>query len=431
MQERQKVLSWHVELTKPDSVAYLGSDNKGNIARSVLEKTVKGKKKFFTYYGVNLPYPIQRELSGMLAGLKLVNLPEPQAINADVVMIDHLDQWPYVSHNRVVFSMVDLEGVGVKAKPVQVTKDEDFIWVWPPNAMPDRPFEVKTRNCVEDDIIQHNLLHNLNLGLPQLPACAAHGQTASVISAGPSLINYMDTIGKETQKPDTKVACVKHSHDLLLDAGVVPWACMLLDPRDHVKDFIENPHPEVKYFVSSTCAPTTLDRLVGRGANVWLYHALVGAGEQSLVAMHNSAIRTERKKIAGMLKKQGSDLPAMEPFEMVDHLVVGGTTAASRGISVLHLLGFRRFRLFGFDSCFWEQPDMTKRKDDGQPCYHKLNLAGKDWFTDAELVAQVQDFKAILPAHPDCTFEPMGDGMVPALVRSMGRRNWQLEEVFG
>ena len=54
-------------------------------------------------------------------------------------------------------------------------------------------------------------------------------------------------------------------------------------------------------------------------------------------------------------------------------MVSGGTTAASRGISVMHMLGFRKFALYGYDSCFWEKPDMSKQKDDGQQAYHSLS----------------------------------------------------------
>ena len=65
----------------------------------------------------------------------------------------------------------------------------------------------------------------------------------------------LDKIKKEMQAKGTKVVCVKHSHNTLIDNGVVPWACTILDPRPFNenphgyvrKELLSNPHKDVMY----------------------------------------------------------------------------------------------------------------------------------------------------------------------------------------
>lgn len=231
---------------------------------------------------------------------------------------------------------------------------------------------VKTKNCVPDELIQENIQFALDSGLPKVEMCRAHTERAIVVSAGPSVKTYLD----EIRKTKGRVICVKHAHDMLIENGIIPWACVLLDPRDHVQDFIENPHPDVLYIVASMCHRTTLERLLERKAKVLLYHAMVGAGENKLV-------------------KEG-------------FFIGGGSCAATRGISVLHVMGFRKFVLYGYDSCYPEKPEGPR--DD----YQKVEVIGRKFWTDMELVAQAQDFEKLLQqGFVDLTVK--GDGMISHL----------------
>ena len=193
---------------------------------------------------------------------------------------------------------------------------------------------------------------------------------------------HLDRVKTWLSDSGARVFCVKHSHDKLLAEGLVPYGCLLLDPRSHVQDFIENPHPEVKYFTSSMVHPTTIDRLIEKKANFWVYHALVGAGEREL------------------LKKHGKHM-----------LCGGGSTAATRGMSVLHALGFRRFTCIAFDSCYWERPDLETKLPDGNPLYYKVNINGREFYSDGQLLAQAQDFDRLLRDAHFYDINVVGDGV--------------------
>lgn len=426
MRQGQKGVEWLAEHHAPESFVCDAPDAKGSIAKMVCESVAK-KRRIFRYYGRDLSHEVIKELSAKYPGL-LIEGYTGTPPNADMAYCEDEESRHRVWHNTVVLSF--FEPQPPNAKSACRFPGEPGLYVTPASMLPSKSFQVKTRNCVEDKDIKDNVHYSLSLGLPMIPKFAIHGENAVVCSAGPSIVNHLPEIREWNNTPGSRVLCVKHSHDLFLDAGIVPWACALLDPRAHVKDFIDRPHPDVKYFVSSTCHPSTYDRLLSRGANIWMYHALVGAGEEDLVRMHLAATRRERAKTTEKLQEYGVSLDLNQPFESVDMMVAGGTTAASRGISLLHMMGFRRFTLYGFDSCYWESKDLKETNKEGQPKYHYLSFGGKPLYTDAELVAQVQDFKHLQSAMQDVTFDVRGDGAVPRVMRAGWRGSPQLSDVF-
>lgn len=251
---------------------------------------------------------------------------------------------------------------------------------------------VKTKNCVPDKNIAANIHYFSSLVEKYVVECEPHNGTIVFCSGGPSLKGHLDEIKKLSRKKDHYVVCVKHAHDELIDYGIVPFACVLLDPRGHVVDFVENPHKKVTYLVASMVHPTTIDRLIEAEAKVFGYHAHVGAGEVDIVRD-----RLGEKHI----------------------LLGGGCSTAMRGISVLHTIGFKNFKLFGYDLCYGqdEDIDMNKKAKDGQDYYMEVEVHGKKFITDAEKVAQAQDFAKIMKEKA-ISLEVYGDGMVPHIWRN-------------
>lgn len=263
----------------------------------------------------------------------------------------------------------------------------------------EKKFKVISKNCVPDESIQENVKNAVSKNFRLVEECQSHSREAVMVSGGASLPDYIEII-REKQKAGGKIVCVKHSHDILIANGIVPWACILLDPRGHVKDFIENPHPDVLYFAASMVHPTTLNRLAEHKAKVWIYHAAVGAGEIGLVK-------------AGFF-------------------IGGGTSSASRGIALLEVLGFRRFSLFAYDCCYWSEPNWDEKKEDGQAKYLAVDVNGRRFWTDGERMAEVQDFEKLFKEKRHLSFEAYGSGIVPWIKRQMDKHvRVHFEELFG
>ena len=425
------IANWVIEGTGPKSVACFIPDPDGSLCDAIIKAGTK-RQRFFRYIGLNVSRETIVKCAKEHPAVLVTSFDEPRQVNCDLAICP-VELGILVWHNPM---QIMVGGGGIPdGTCLQAQPNEPKVWFSPAYRLPPRGFEVRTKNCVADEEIQKNVTYNLQLGLPEIPRCKAHGLKAIMVSGG---ISVKDKVGggphfdeiREDQKNGGIVVCVKTSHDWLLNEGIVPWACMLLDPRDHVKDFIENPHPDVNYFCSSTCHQTTLDRLISRGSKIWLYHALVGAGEQQMLKLRNEVSLGYERKLRAELGKYGLPYKPPPAYSNQDMLISGGTASCTRGMTVLHTIGFRWFSLYGYDCCYWERPDMTKMKEDGQPRYHKLKIGGRKFATDAELYAQAQDFDHMLSQMIDCHFEPKGDGMIPWKVRNTPVPSDTFERVF-
>lgn len=256
--------------------------------------------------------------------------------------------------------------------------------IFPRSAWPGRVnLVIKTQNCASEEEIQTNIRYSAPKFERWVKECKVHYETAVLLSAGPTLKDHLEVI-KQCADSGDYIFCVKHSHDFLIEEGIVPFGCFLLDPRSHVQNFIENPHADVLYLVASMCHSSTLDRLIEKKAKIIGYNAHVGAGED--------------KALKGMGK----------------HILIGGgSTSAVRGISVLYTMGFRKFKLYGFDSCYYEKPDFTVKTKTGAQKYVEVEVSGRKFWSDLELVAQAQDFEKLMKTGKDLDLEVFGEGMIP------------------
>ncbi len=264
---------------------------------------------------------------------------------------------------------------------------------------------VKTKNSIPDEEIQKNVRYFLGKDIKLAPICGVHGETVIFVNGGPQFLEYLDEI-KQYQADGIKVISVKHAYKKLLDNGIVPWALLLLDPRDHVIKYIEDPHPDVEYFVASQCHPSTLDYLIDKKVKIWGYHAHVGAGEDNVI-----------KELS---KPEDS------------YMFGGGSTSAMRGISVYHALGFRKFILYGFDCCYWPEEDRENLKVGykGKPEYITVTVNDREFVTDTENIAQAQDFEKSMKQLTGAEFICRGDGMIPHIWKNLYQKKASFDEVF-
>lgn len=288
--------------------------------------------------------------------------------------------------NKVI-KEAELDGITAGGDPVR-GGGKVALFIYPADKFPGQvQLRVQTKNCVSNPNILANVAYSTKLVTSYLQPCDSHDMVAVFCSGGPTLMDNLGTIKELSTDPNNYILCVKHAHDKLIQAGIVPWGCILLDPRPHVQDFIENPHPKVNYIVATMCHPTTIDRLVEAKARVLGYNALVGAGEETV-------------------------LPPKS------YLINGGTTSAIRGISVFHFLGFRKFKLFGYDSCYEKPKNVKEKTKTGQQKHYEVASAGRKFWTDAELVAQVQDYEKLIEVAPQLEIEVYGDGLLQHVHRT-------------
>lgn len=229
--------------------------------------------------------------------------------------------------------------------------------------------------CVETDVYTRNVNSALDRGLPGLVHCKPHGHVLSIVGGGPSIENTYHQL-------EGYVVGINGSLKWLKDKGIKPFACGLLDPRDHIADAL-NADKDVRYFVATTCSPKVFDKLQGCAVTTWTPSGI--------------------KEVEQIIQER-------EPNSWLT--VGGGATMGLRWITLGYMLGFRRFHLHGMDSSF------ADGKSHAYADHKDTNRRG--WFqsmgrwTSIDMLAQVAEFFETLEMFEgtDIKLEVFGDGLL-------------------
>lgn len=243
-----------------------------------------------------------------------------------------------------------------------------------------QPIRIIPRNSVEEKCILDNIEYNITTIKKWISKCVKHNGIAVCVSAGPSLETEMVKLKKLLVRhgDKAKVFCVKHALPILLKNGITPYAVVMLDARDvdgvsthNIKrrDLLEILPKETIFLIASMTHTSTTNYLLEKGANVVGWHAFSD---------------TARKwgKWHGEL------------------MIFGGTCSALRLISLSKVIGFRRFECFGFDFSLVAKPEGYGTEKDGLGRPKFLHVSGtedakKKWYSTGELMAGVQDIRAL------------------------------------
>ena len=311
---------------------------------------------------------------------------------------------------------------------------------------------VRTKNAVPDEVIKANVSHSLKHDeayvakqaeeilarleeakkvvaelepqiaeletrrtVPFARQCRIHDLTAVILSGGPSLMDpnhpghdrNWETVRELRDVEDHRVFAVKTCHDLMIyEKGIVPHGCLLLDPRPHVPKFVSRPHPGVTYLAASMCAPETWDLLLEKAEKVVGYNATVMAGEM--------------EHVAKVMKHKGAIFFG------------GGSSSGSRGIGLLNGLGFRKFKLVGWDGCVWSEEglDLKEQDEAGNAKWIRVTVNGREFLSQPIWLANVQDLEQAMRDRWDCDYEVLTDGMAMEVWKRVNRQKGDYEAEF-
>lgn len=251
---------------------------------------------------------------------------------------------------------------------------------------------IQTKNALPNEEICKNIATNQLMITNWIRECKWNDEEIVVVSAGPMLV--AEDLREEV-KAGRRIVAVKHAMEPLKKAGIKPWACILLDPRLHVSKFVDNPDTEVIWFVASQVQPEVTRKLLDAGCKVWGYHAPVGAGEDALI---------EKQQYAA---------------------VTGGSATATRGLFVLKALGFSKFRLYGYDLCWPEKPNLAELTPEGQPKYMEISIGiahtqykqKRCFWMEPQFLAQFEEINDIIKTR-ELEIKAFGDGVIPFVFKA-------------
>jgi hypothetical protein len=182
-----------------------------------------------------------------------------------------------------------------------------------------------------------------------------------IVGGGPSLAQNIEEI-RRLRASGVKLITINGAYQYCIDNGIIPSAMIMVDARPFNKRFVENVIDDCKYFIASQCDPSVFDGLPADRTYIW----------------HTSA-----DIINDILAKEYKNWWS----------VPGGSTVLLRAIPLFRMLGFKRFHIFGCDSCLdgdvhhaYEQ-----KENDGQLVV-PVNVGGKIFYCHAWMVSQAQEF---------------------------------------
>jgi hypothetical protein len=233
----------------------------------------------------------------------------------------------------------------------------------------------------------------LRRGLPEFkPAICVNDGTFVIVGSGPSLAHFADEIKQERAK-GRPICAIKGAHDWLIDNDIVPDLFVSIDPRDR-RNNVQRPSDTTIYLLASRCAPELFDFLSDRYVMLW--HS--ASNEEENLVLRNHKIPTA---IGGM------------------------STSGLRAVNIGYFLGFRKFVMYGMDSC--NAPDGITKRIDGSLTGQTIDVvvgskSGKKFTCNVAMAKQAEDFQYLYATMPDITIDVKGDGLLAAIVEERKRQ---------
>jgi hypothetical protein len=225
----------------------------------------------------------------------------------------------------------------------------------------------------------------LDLELKQIEACMSHKyprlklqpirqDAISIVGYGPSL--------EETWREITHPCMtVSGAHDFLIERGIAPDWHAECDGRPHKVLHLMQPHHKTTYLMATICNPGMWEQLRGCEVRTW----------------HNA----NGKHVVDWI---GTNDPG-------SLLVAGGSVIGLTAIHLAGILGFRRFKLFGFDGNF--RGDKRHAGPHYGPVQKVLDRNG--WKTTPQMSNACDEFLWLRRDHPELSFEVFGDSLLKSL----------------
>lgn len=238
-----------------------------------------------------------------------------------------------------------------------------------------------------------NISSALARKLPELmPAVCSHDGYFVVAASGPSLPKFVEEI-REEQKKGRPICAINGAHDFLVENGITPNLFVSVDPRTTILDNVKHRQADCIYLLASRCNPALFDHL--KDYKVMLWHAW-------------------------------SDEPECDVWK--GHFgIAGGTTSGLRAMNVAYILGFRKFILYGMDSCLDKDKD-TKRfsgeKVGPRGWVTDVIVGGRRFWCNGAMAQQASEFQMLYRYMPDLTIEAKGDGLLAAIIEERRKRGF-------
>ena len=242
-------------------------------------------------------------------------------------------------------------------------------------------------NCPED-LVLDNVRANICRHLPQVQTYQPQDTVIGLVGGGPSL--DIDEI-REYYDSGVKMVSMNATHEWLLNHGIRPTAHVQVDARPHNARFVANPQKETKYLIASQCPPEVFDALEGHDVRIW----------------HGISTKAE--------------IPILDEYYFGNYLhVMGGSTVMLRAFTLFAMLGYSKFEVFGFDSCYMDDDHHAYDQPENEDLDRiHLRVKGREFTCAPWMFSQAKDYIGQVGAiGQGLEMNIHGDGLISHIVKT-------------
>lgn len=251
-----------------------------------------------------------------------------------------------------------------------------------------------------DEQILANVTSAIRRGHPQIRTHQPNPLRVCLVGSGPSLASTEDELRQLVWEGATLVT-LNGAYHWCLEHGLKPQTQIVMDARPSNARFVNPPVPHCHYVLASQCAPELWDAVEGR-PNVWIFHP---------VTKHESPVSA-----------------ALDTYYGGQWIgIAGGTTVATRALTLLRITGHLRFDLFGIDCCWLgdQHHALPQPENDGDAKSKGIIRVGvrgsdetREFHASGWQLKQAEDFCTILRANGKFfQIDVHGDGLLAHILR--------------
>jgi len=218
---------------------------------------------------------------------------------------------------------------------------------------------------VDEDQIKKNVAYNIKQEFLQVQPYPTNDIETMIVGGGPSLPQHIEKI-KQLRANGVKLIAINGAYKWCLDNGITPSAMVMVDARKFNARFTQPVVEDCKYFIASQCHPSVFKELPKDRTYVW---------------------HTQSEILTEILEAQFEEW----------YPVPGGSTVLLRAIPLFRMLGFKRFHIFGCDSCLEEDKHHAyEQLENDDELIIPVNVSGKIFNCNPWMVSQAQEFIDII-----------------------------------
>lgn len=214
-----------------------------------------------------------------------------------------------------------------------------------------------------------------------------------ILGGGPSMGAELETI-KRLRAEGVKLVTLNGAYNWAIAHDLTPSAQIMVDARPFNARFTKPVVEGCKYYISSQCNPAVFEGLPRDRTAIW----------------HTGAEYTK-----DVLREKHENV----------YFVSGGNTVLLRAIPLLRMIGYKKFHLFGCDSCLdwregtvWSHHAYDQKENDSAMVVSTI-VGGRVFKCHPWMIAQASEFMEVVKVLGDeIELEIYGDGLLKHILQT-------------